>query len=289
MKRYFTGLLVFYFYISSSLAQISQGGIPLSFKYSSSNRNIETVLLKAPDLDALRAEDISLDKSGAPPRVAIDIPVGKSIQNSGTWEVMANGDMVWKMKIIAPGALAISTSFSRFHLPAGSRLFIYNTSRTQILGAYTSYNNKEDEIFSTELLMGDTIIIEYDKAEGSIEPVELEIGSVGYAYRMVYPDDDENTRAGACEVNINCPEGANWQDQKRGVARIYLKNGTAYYWCTGSLVNNTNLDRKPYFLTANHCAPNPSAQDLAQWIFYFNYEAPDCSPPTVDPPSNTMN
>ncbi len=289
MHKLFLSILLVFIFSEVSLAQISQGGIPESYKISGNNRNIDLVTLKSPDLQSLRQEDSAMDDAGSPPRVAVDVAVQKSIRNSGTWSVTNKGDSIWQLAISAPGALALSLSFSAFHLPAGGRLFIYNPDRTQLLGAFTAFNNKADNLFSTELVRGDTIIIEYDQDAHEIGLSEIEIASVGYAYRMVSPFDETNIRDGSCEVGINCPEGANWQDQKRGVARIYLKYGTSYFWCSGSLVNNTSLDRKPYFLTANHCAPSPSAQDLANWIFYFNYEAPDCAPPTVTPSSNTMN
>lgn len=86
----------------------------------------------------------------------------------------------------------------------------------------------------------------------------------------------------SCEVNINCPEGNNYQNEKNSVVRIDVKVGSAYFWCTGSLVNNTAYDYKPYILTAEHCAINgsfASAQDFADWVFYFQYEGPHCPNP----------
>src|SRR5690606_33774993 len=42
----------------------------------------------------------------------------------------------------------------------------------------------------------------------------------------------------------------------------------------GALINNVNEDGTPYFLTANHCLGNGTTT----WIFYFNYNSPQCSP-----------
>jgi hypothetical protein len=94
--------------------------------------------------------------------------------------------------------------------------------------------------------------------------------------------------AGSCNVNVNCPEGANWQDQKRAVARILLRLGGSAYLCSGALVNNARSDCKPYFLTAAHCGSDASAADFSQWIFYFNYEAPSCANTANEPVSNTI-
>jgi hypothetical protein len=53
------------------------------------------------------------------------------------------------------------------------------------------------------------------------------------------------------------------------------------------MVNNTRYDNTPYLLTADHCAfkfgQYASEQDLGTWIFYFNYESPDCEDPPQEP------
>ena len=65
----------------------------------------------------------------------------------------------------------------------------------------------------------------------------------------IMPEVQEAPGAGfseACEVNINCEEGADWQEQKKGVIQMiqYIRNKEGEggsYICTASLVNNTAL------------------------------------------------
>ena len=52
-------------------------------------------------------------------------------------------------------------------------------------------------------------------------------------------------------------------------------------YCTGSLINNTSQDCKPYFLTALHCGVGATAANMTQWKFYFKYEAPSCTNPST--------
>jgi hypothetical protein len=114
----------------------------------------------------------------------------------------------------------------------------------------------------------------------------LHISEVAYAYRGVKDYSGVTTGfggSGNCEVNIGCAEGDNWQKQKRSVARIQVKSGGSNLWCTGSLVNNTRNDGKPYLLTADHCGRYATPTDLSQWIFYFNYEGTGCPDPAVEP------
>ena len=72
-------------------------------------------------------------------------------------------------------------------------------------------------------------------------------------------------------VDVTCPEGDNWREQQRSVVRISVVDNTGAGWCSGSLVNNTNQDCKPYILSAWHCSLN-AGQQYDQYIFYFNNE-----------------
>lgn len=65
------------------------------------------------------------------------------------------------------------------------------------------------------------------------------------------------------------------------MARLYVVEGTQAGWCSGTLINNTAADCKPYFLTALHCGVNSTTANMTQWKFYFGYEAPTCTNPTT--------
>ena len=84
-------------------------------------------------------------------------------------------------------------------------------------------------------------------------------------------------------MNSSCLEGGDYSDVRRSVVRILIKTGSAFSWCTGSLVNNTRYDFQPYIITAEHCALNGGAlaseSDLDSWTFYFNYESDNCDNP----------
>ena len=94
----------------------------------------------------------------------------------------------------------------------------------------------------------------------------LFIDQVVQGYRLLsgWPHGEEVDRgpfgnSGACNINVNCPEGATWATEKRSVALI-VQGGFAA--CTGGMVNNTANDGTPYFLTANHCLGNPG-----NWVY----------------------
>ena len=141
------------------------------------------------------------------------------------------------------------------------------------------------------MIYGDIVNIEYYEPKDIFSKTEFHINNLAYFYRGVA--DRKNPTwtepSESCEVNINCsPVGNNWQVEKKGVARMSILIGGSYYWCTGSLVNNTSQNCTPYFLSAYHCFEGATTSDINQWIFYFNYEATGCVTPSTQPTSNTM-
>ncbi len=262
----------------SSFAQISTGGQPLSFSAENnlSLNDIPEESIVALDLGRLADEDYENETAGGLPRFAKLMAVNFSLINSGTWKTQPNGDRVWRLKVIADDALATSLYYDNFHLPAGSKLYIWNEGGTQVIGAFTEFNNHESGKFATELIYGETCYLEYTEPASQAGQGVISISHVAYAYRYVEVEGEQ--RGGDfCEVDINCsPEGTNWQDEKKGVVRMQVVDGGSAGWCSASLVNNTNLDCKGYILSAFHCGEGSSTNDFTQYIFYFNYERTGC-------------
>ena len=264
------------FFGDQLLAQLSVGGSPPSFSYNISRDQETVVSVPAPDLADVRSED-SLYPS--PYCFGMVIPVEVNPENTGSWITLPDGTETWRVMIKAPGALALTAYFDRFHIPEGGKLFLYNPDKSQVIGAYTSLNNSASGYFATELIAGEEMILEYSGIKGTDNRPVIHLNEIAYAYRGVdflERDSYDNLLSSGCEVNVNCPEGNLWQYQKDGITKIQVKRDNRTYWCSGSVINNTSLDRTPYILTANHCGYNSTDQELQMWIFYFNYEAPTC-------------
>lgn len=270
--------------ISAALnAQPSIGGQPESFKYSGLSANFDSKYITKPDLEQLVFLDEMDSKSGNPYRIAVNIPVSMNMTSSGTWtELPDYSGRIWRLNIFSPDAKALIVYYNQFYLPAGTRLFLYNDNQKQVLGAYTELNNPESVLFANEMIGGESVTLEYFEPAGTIDEPIIEIGEIGYVYRSevaLNPDIPSYTASGSCEVNINCQEGNNWQDEKNGVCRIQVKNGSNTYLCTGCLMNNTSQNCTPLILLADHCAYSSSystSDNMNQWVFYFHYEASSC-------------
>ena len=266
----------------NATCQLSVPGQPASTIYNLPQDNKGVIYLSQPDLTLTVQED---EQYPSPYRFGIVMNVDVSPGYTGNWYVLNDGVEIWRATVSAPGAVALSAYFDRFHIPEGGELYIYDMDKTRILGAFTSMNNSESGLFSTELIPGSDMTLEYVKPTGSGLPL-IHMNEITYAYRGIgfsYGETDNPERSGKCEVNVICPEGDNWQSQKKGVTKIHVKRGGGTYWCTGSLINNTNLDNEPYILTANHCGFNSSEKELKQWVFYFDYESSECASPVYPP------
>jgi hypothetical protein len=217
------------------------------------------------DVDALLAEDEANEMLGVPFRAGLATPVLLSSAKEGRWDVLPDGSRIWRLRFDAGKAPWLSLVLSHFDLPEGAELHFYDEARQLVAGPFTSEDNREDGILPTPLVPGGAAVVElYVPWKAAFVPM-VEIDTVVIGYRDITP-----LAAGSCEIDVNCPQGAAWQADKRAVARI-LFNG---YLCTGSLLNDVPQDCKNYFLTANHCIS--SAADASACIFYWNYERPTC-------------
>ena len=134
---------------------------------------------------------------------------------------------------------------------------MFSEDRKHSIGAMTSVNNKGEKEnvqgFATGLIYGESIVLEYYLPKGVEDKGILSIAAVVHGYRYINLNEfttQDLGDSGNCQVNVNCAEGANWQQEKNAVALI-LVNGNRY--CTGSLVNTTCNDNRPILLTADHC------------------------------------
>jgi PKD repeat protein len=281
-------------------AQISEGGLPPSFEYANNalkNTAGTHSLIVDFDVNQLLAEDEELEALGIPPRCAKIIPVDLDIANSGVWTKLPDGQHVWQLEITAENALALLLYYDRFIIPEGCRLFIYNSDHSKILGAYTYKTNTKEAEFATEFVGGDKIIIEYvspSLPDGNPLIPQLKISGVAYGYNHLRGQTGEISLKSrwdseACMINVNCPEGDNWQDQKKGVARILTPAEGGYVsLCSGTIVNNTARNYDPLFLSAHHCFEGMTTAQLNQTIYYFNYEWPGCEKLNTDPACPTL-
>jgi len=252
-------------------AQTSLGGQPEGLLRPLATQ-APVIAAPTPDVAAYMAADE--ERNHRPLRYGALIDVGVDIAD-GAWTTLRDGSRVWRLQLVSPGAMSLAVEFEQFDLPVGAKMYVYDEEQELVLGAYTSENRHEDGGFVFEPFPGDRLTLELEVPAGASEPVLL-TKAIIHDYRDIFGmmngtvtvgGGSGQQSLGACLIDVNCPEGANWNDQKRATMRT-LSNGAL---CSGALVNNTALDGTRYVMTADHCG------QTANTVFTFLYQRPNCS------------
>ncbi|MFW6326831.1 MAG: T9SS type A sorting domain-containing protein, partial [Bacteroidota bacterium] len=238
--------------------------------------------LKGPDVNALLKED---NEYNIPNRYSVYSDTVIHFLEVATKTETPQGTIM-EFLVSAPGAESISLWFGKYNLPPGAELYIFNKDKTKYHGAFTSLNNKSYNALQISDFIGDNVIIEYFEPKNASFQGELEIHSIGTAYRNFYDVHQVESQKQEL-IDINCKEGDDWQLEKHAIARMTFKEGSYGYYCTGSLINNTSNNARPYFLTANHCISTDTVAKTL--ITYFNYEQEACGSTELVPSDNSIS
>ena len=264
-------------------AQISHGGQPLPLTATKSLT--EDMFITMPPFDL--AEQLRLDSLEATGlrngfRFAYKFVTDYTPENSGVHFTLSDGTKVWRLGIRSEGALSLNIMFSKYHLPEGARVFLYNSDQSEVLGSFNHLNNSERGILPVAPIQGDELIIEYQEPAKTAFPGKLAVGEVNHGYRNLRLSEPQpDFAAFKCMPVIACYQDSTtrYDAIERSVVLMII-NGTT--GCTGTLVNNTANDGKPYLLTASHCLnnqfqiKNPDYEEVAgNIVCYFNYKAPN--------------
>ena len=271
MKNILPFLLIF---TLISNAQVTNEGQPLSWSYSTNELEVvEAKTLPTFDLKSIQEEDKINDLSfDRPWRFGYMHSVDYGLED-GKWDVLENGDRIWRILISSPEALSLNFIFDNLFIPKGGSLYLYNSNKSDLLGAYTHKQNQEGGILGTWLVEGDSVWIEYYEPQNVLGQGTLHIAKATHGYRNAdtYNLAKGLNDSGDCNLDVDCSIGEDWEELKehnKRSAAILLSGGSGF--CSGALINNTENDGTPYFLTANHCYSDPSS-----WAFRFGWISPN--------------
>jgi hypothetical protein len=240
--------------------------------------------LAAPDLEALKLEDQKRGWEGV--RFAAPLAVAPiSPRQIGVWRTLGNGSRVWRLRLKVAQARGLAFELDSVSLGSRSTLHFFSADGKQIYQIFQAGK------IQTNIIKGEEVWIEYYQSilDNNTTASSFLIKRIFYDYKSNIQNNvgrvlnTENLGdALACEINVNCTQGANFQQEKRGIVRILMNFREGLGWCSGSLLANTRRDSTPFLLSAYHCqdgfTPN---YDL--WVFHFNYESPNCQNPASEP------
>ncbi|MFN7118505.1 MAG: T9SS type A sorting domain-containing protein [Saprospiraceae bacterium] len=259
-------LASFFAFAQNRQAIIANATIPLT--------KVERIIL--PELNNKTLQQAELDRRQAQPNTAPQfataIPLELTPFTHGTWEVLPNGNALWRLRIHSRSAYSLNLGFSQYYMPPGGSLLLYAPNGQEILGPFTPSDNEAHEQLWTPLLDGDEMVLEVQIPVEKKGKLQLQLQTVNHDFM-----DFSAIVAGACHLDVACSAANGWgivdkyRDAIQSVA-AYGFNGTAF--CTGFLINNTQNDCKPYFMTANHCGV--TADNAPSVVVFWNYENSTC-------------
>jgi len=281
-------LFIFLSYAIVTTAQVTNEGQPASWSLTNTKSAITPIVLPQLDLVQLRNEDIKSDKTRTKPyRIGISKEVNYGLKNAGLWTDLSNGDRIWRISFVSTDALHLSVNFNNFYLPEGSNIYLYNNEKTDLLGAITPDANNEKNELGSWFVKGDRVWIEYYEPSAAKGQGKLNIGSIIHGYRLGntsqkgYQDKSllKINNSGDCNHDVDCAIGADFEayrdELKKSVAFLNMGDG---FICSGALINNTALDKKPYFLSAEHCLERDTGNPVANPSIFsmrFNWISPN--------------
>jgi hypothetical protein len=205
-----------------------------------------------------------------------------------------DGGLVWSAAVKSAGAFGLRLHFDNFDLPAGSELYLFNENGA-VAGPYTKSGPLGTGEFWSHMVRGDLVYLQLrqvgrrqpDKAHGRMFSL-VDVGHVATGFgadradaaaKAFCPDNAE------CVLNAECESLDRAVDDARyAVAHMLWVKRPYLYICTGGLLNNTEEDQTPYFLTANHCiSRDREAANLETFFQYWLECGGNCPTPFEAP------
>jgi hypothetical protein len=217
--------------------------------------------LTADEVDRMHAANEKNAKQGMPLRVSVPIKTHISSLEQGIWTNL-RGKRVWLLEIKSENATQLAPIFNNLHFAIGAEMWLFNKDKTLLMGPITTENipQKAGKTM-TDFLPSESITVVYfaEKTED-----ELIVEGVDWGYDKAAGFG----MARICNVDVSNTPADCFKFEQNAVA-VLLKaddHGTAV--CTGTMINNTAQDFRPFVLTANHCfndvdgISNPSAMRI---------------------------
>jgi len=122
---------------------------------------------------------------------------------------------------------------------------------------------------------GPWLTIEIKTPLSTLKQLILHANNIAYGYKKVYVAGFG--QSAPCEINVLCPLGNGWQNERNSVALGISGDGTVTF--SGSLIMNTCNTNRPFFLTANHVYEEATpVRNVTGWRFTFQAWSPTCTP-----------
>lgn len=245
--------------------------------------------------EALKPSQTGPSKIGVPRRLET-LTTAAEVFESLAWSQTTEGHFIGHLAIVSTGAEAVRIGLRFNQLPPEAEFRFHDDALNQVemvTGAQiretleanrkSGDTSAEASIYWSPIIEGETLGLEVSLPEG-IRPEALEFAVDSLSHLILNPrrsslQNPLALAAGSCHVDAMCHP--NWIETAHSIARISFVFKGASYFCTGTLLNDSENSDTPYFLTANHCI---DSQTVASTLTsYWFYHASSCNSGTRTP------
>lgn len=160
----------------------------------------------------------------------------------------------WTTKITSPKSKNLGVTLGNISLGKNSKIYVYNRDGSDVIGPldHNSLNPKLKKFTSTETAGNEIFIhvIEGEESETSFDIIEVVHGFKEINMEENFQDQNNTRTAGissvACIPDASCL--TDYEKELDAVVRITISGWTG----TGTFLNNENVDRRGFILTAYH-------------------------------------
>jgi lysyl endopeptidase len=257
-------LLVFWFGCQTGVAQFERNGVPVSWGLTD-QPDLGYAWQALPEIDqqSLMLEDeAQMEDKSKPFRFAYAHSTDFTLNNSGQWNNLLNGDRIWILGIEFPDVLSISLTLRNIEIPRGGRVYFYNVDHSGYIGPITSKDNSSG-FMGIPHIPGSKIIIEYYEPYAYRGDGSFRIDHVAGAYRS--PDAESFFSEQLCYQQVN-PQNSLDGTSRIASSVMMMMVDYGQKMSTATILNNSRVDAMPYALTASASLLGPASS----WVFYFD-------------------
>lgn len=132
-----------------------------SFVSNKKDNDFKFISISPLDLEEIRKEDDYNRQKGANERFGKSIPVAIGFE-AGNWKIdKQRGGHTWFLNLTSKEAKGVIVHFDELSISDGAELYVYNSDKSMIYGPVTNNNSSSKNRFATDLIIGDSITLEF--------------------------------------------------------------------------------------------------------------------------------
>jgi hypothetical protein len=224
----------------------------------------------------------------------------------GEWGVTAEGRTIYRAALRSPEAQGIRLHVREFSIGAGKVWLHDGEPDGSVAGPYTARGPFGDGDFWTDVVFGESVVLEYEAERGPTQVLPFQIAEFSHVLANLAPDKLPDAapqpvlnrrgeaetglglgllraagpapnKADALSCNVDATCHPQWAERAKSVARYLFETSGGTALCSGSLINTRNSSGKLYFLTADHCVSTEAEARSIQT--FWSYATSTCNGP----------